>query len=356
MLHSQLGGVWWQTGMLVVRVDQQFGGGGRRVLGVDAARVIGQRVRMAEAVVAARAPVAPLAAVHAQVLVEVPGLAERLVADVAAERPLARVAAAVRQQVARRPERAEADAALEPRRAGLDRAGGCGGGGGVDAPLVLPQRARVDEALVARRAAARLVAGVDAHVQLEARRLAERLVADAAAVRPLAAVRARVPRQVARRREHLRADAALQPETGVPPLRRVAVHADPVLPQRTRVDETLLARRALVRPVARVDPGVSGQVAGSREHLAADGTLGPVASGALRPVAVHAVLVLLQRERVSEAPAAGRAAEGFLVRVDAHVHLQDGRLRERLVAEVAPVRTVPGVLSAVSVEVRLRAA
>jgi len=51
MLHSQLGGVWWQTGMLVVRVDQQFGGGGgRRVLGVDAARVIGQRVRMAEAV------------------------------------------------------------------------------------------------------------------------------------------------------------------------------------------------------------------------------------------------------------------------------------------------------------------
>ena len=196
---------------------------------------------------------------------------------------------------------------------------------------MLPQRARVDEALVARRAAARLVAGVDAHVQLEARRLAERLVADAAAVRPLAAVRARVPRQVARRREHLRADDALQPETGVPPLRRVAVHADPVLPQRARVDETLLARRALVRPVARVDPGVSGQVAGSRKHLAADGTLGPVASGALRPVAVHAVLVLLQRERVSEALAAGRAGEGFLVRVYAHVHLEDGRLRERLV-------------------------
>lgn len=214
---------------------------------------------------------------------------------------------------------------------------------GVHVPLVRPQVAALAEGLGADVAGVRLLACVDAQVQLEAVGIVEGLVAEGAGERALLGVRALVGHQAALLAEGLPALLAAEgPLARVRPLVNLQVH---------RLAEALPTEVAAERSQATVDPGVVLQVDGMPERfgtlIAGEGFLARVdqrvcleCEGAGEALPTHTAHEdLLARVCVGVAPevlpevevaAADLAAMWLLSCVDDGVRLQLHLLRETL--------------------------
>lgn len=227
---------------------------------------------------------------------------------------------------------------------------------GMHVPLVRPQVAALAEGLGADVAGVRLLARVDAQVQLEAVGVVEGLLAEGAGEGALLGVGALVRHQAALLAEGLTALlAAERPLASVGPLMDFQVDG---------LAEALPAEVAAERSQAAVDPGVVLQVHGMSERFGTlvtlegllarvDQLVCPERDSAGETFPTHAAHKhLLARVHVGvavevlpevEAAAADLTAVGFLSGVDDGVRLQLRLLGESLSTLLALVRARPSV-------------